>query len=256
MRSKITLALVALALTGCHRRPAARPDFLVAAAADLRFAMDEIGKRFQAAHPEVAVKVIYGSSGQFYQQIENGAPYDVYCSADLDYPRHLAQKGLVIPGSEFQYAVGRIVVWVSNASEKQTGEVGLKNLSDPSVRFIAIANPAHAPYGKAAVAALKSLGVYEAVKDKFVYAENVSQALQQVQTQAADIGIIALSLALAPPVKDTGRYWELPLESYPRMNQGGVILKSSQNLSVAQAFRAFVLSEEGRAALKSYGFSY
>jgi molybdate transport system substrate-binding protein len=249
---RLLLAVLALTLAGCSATTE-RPDFIVAAAADLRFAMDDIGKRFQLLHPEVTVKVIYGSSGQFYQQIENGAPYDVYCSADLEYPRKLTQNGLAIPGTEFQYAVGRIVVWVSNTSNL-TGEVSLQSLRDPSVKFISIANPGHAPYGKAAVSALTSLGVYESVKSKLVFGENVSQALQYIQTGSADIGIIALSLALAPSVKDTGRYWELPLDSYPRMDQGGVILKSSKNETVARAFRSFVLGDTGRTTLKNYGF--
>ena len=254
MRRQIAIGLLALLLVGCSAPPSERPDFIIAAAADLRFAMDDIAKRFQLLHPEVTVKVIYGSSGQFYQQIENTAPYDVYCSADLEYPRKLAQNGLAMPGTEFQYAVGRIVIWVSKKSTKFPGEVNLQSLRDPSVKFISISNPGHAPYGKAAVAAMTSLGVYGSVKDKLVFAENVSQAWQYIDTGAADIGIIALSLALAQTVKDAGRYWELPLDSYPRMDQGGVILKSTKNEATARAFRSFILADTGRSVLKNYGF--
>jgi molybdate transport system substrate-binding protein len=223
-----------------------KPDFLIAAAADLRFAMDEIAGQFQATHPAVAVKTSYGSSGQFTSQIENGAPYDVFCSADISYPRKLAEEGLALPGSEFIYAIGRIVVWVPASSPIQL--TGAEALRDPSIRHIAIANPEHAPYGKAAVAALRSFGLYDDAKDKLVYGENVSQALQYVGTGAAEIGIVPPSLVKG------GRSWEVPPESYPKMEQGGIIVKSSRNAALAQEFRAFLLSEQGRSILKRYGF--
>src|SRR6266446_1721347 len=110
MLTRHLAAILALAGTGCGRPE--KPELLIAAAADLRFAMDEIARQFQATHPEVAVKTSYGSSGQFTSQIENGAPYDVFCSADASYPRKLAEEGFSVPGSEFVYAIGRIVVWV------------------------------------------------------------------------------------------------------------------------------------------------
>lgn len=244
------LILLALASTGCGRVESPKPDFLIAAASDLRFAMDEIAAQFQAAHPEAAVKTSYGSSGQFTQQIENGAPFDVFCSADAGYPRKLADEGLALPGSEFVYALGRIVVWVPPASPLDIEKLGAGVLRDSSIRHIAIANPEHAPYGKSAVAALRSLGLYDQVKDKLVYGENVTQALQYVQTGAADIGITPLSLA----VRATGRYRELPPESYPKMEQGGILVKSTKNAALAQKFRAFLLSQQARSILKRYGF--
>jgi len=239
------LALVlALAGTGCSRSE--KPDFLIAAAADLRPAMDEIAEHFQQTHPEVAVKTSYGSSGQFTSQIENGGPFDVFCSADVGYPRKLVEEGLALPGSEFVYAIGRIVVWVPASSPIQV--TGAEALRDPSIRHIAIANPAHAPYGKAAEAALRSLGLYDQVKDKLVYGENVSQALQYVETGAAEVGIVSHSLVKG------GRSWEVPPDSYPKMEQGGIIVKSSRNAALAQQFRAFLLGEQGRAILKRHGF--
>ena len=129
-----------------------------------------------------------------------------------------------------------------------------KSFRDPSVLHIAIANPGHAPYGKAAVAAMRNLGVYEDIKGKLAYGEDVSQTLIYVQQKSADIGIVALSLALAPTVRNTGRYWEIPLESYPRIEQGGIILRSSKNLKVAEAFRSYLVSESGMGVLKRYGF--
>ena len=236
---------LAVLLTGCARVDS-KPEFLIAAAADLRIAMDEIAAQFGKAHPEAAVKVSYGSSGQFTQQIENGAPFDVFCSADSGYPKKLADEGFALPGSEFIYAIGHIVLWVPESSPLQLA--GADVLRDPSIRHIAIANPAHAPYGKAAEAALRSMGVYEAVRDKLVYGENVSQALQYAETGAAEIGIVSASLVKG------GRAWEIPQRFYPKLEQGGIIVKSSRNAALAQEFRTFLLGEEGRSLLKRYGF--
>jgi molybdate transport system substrate-binding protein len=225
----------------------------VAAAADLKFAMDEIVTAFGKARPGLTVSVSYGSSGNFLSQIVNGAPFDLFFSADIEYPRRLGEAGLATTGSEFRYAVGRIVVWVPAASSIPI-ERGLQVLAGPEVRRIAIANPRHAPYGRAAEAALRAAGVYEAVKDKLVFGENVAQTAQFVQSGATDAGIIALSLAIAPTLAKQGRYFEVPLDSYPRMEQGGIILNRARDVEAARAFRDFVLGPEGRAVLEGYGF--
>jgi|KBSMisStandDraft_5_1062788.scaffolds.fasta_scaffold35953_5 molybdate transport system substrate-binding protein len=244
MLTRHFVVLLALAATGCNRSE--KPEFLIAAAADLRLAMDEIVGQFQTAHPEVAVKTSYGSSGQFTSQIENGAPFDVFLSADAAYPRRLADEGLALAGSEFVYAIGSIVLWVPDSSPLQL--TGVDALRDPSIRHIAIANPQHAPYGKAAEAALRSRGLYDQVKDKLVYGENVAQALQFVETGAAEIGIVSHSLVKG------GRSWEVPRDAYPKMEQGGIIVKSSRHAALAQEFRTFLLSEQGRSILKRFGF--
>jgi molybdate transport system substrate-binding protein len=247
-------ALSLVVLAACGPRPPDR-DFIVAAAGDLRFAMDEIAQRFQQQHPEVTVKVTYGSSGHFYQQAMNGAPFDVFCSADLAYPRQLEERGFGMPGSQFQYGAGRIVIWVPESSPIDVKKDGIRSLLDPSVRHIAIANPGHAPYGKAAVTAMRALGVYDAVQSRLAYGENIAQTLQYVQMRSAEIGIVALSLALAPNVRASGRYWEIPLDAYPRLVQGGIILKGTKHPAVAGAFRSFLLGEDGKSILKSFGFS-
>jgi molybdate transport system substrate-binding protein len=172
----------------------------------------------------------------------------------LSYPRQLAEQALAVPGSEFTYAVGRLVLWVPSASPLEVEKLGMEALRRPEVRHVAISNPQHAPYGQAAEAALRSLGVYEAVRGKLVYGENVAQALQFVQSGAAEAGLIALSLAVAPAVASTGRYWEVPLDAFPRLEQGGVILKTARNPDAAQRLRAFVTGERGRAVLKRFGF--
>ena len=179
----------------------------------------------------------------------------MFLSADVSYPHKLAGQGLIVPGSEFTYAVGRIVVWTGRASGIDVERLKMDALREPAVRHIAIANPQHAPYGVAAEAALRKAGVYDAIKDKLVLGENISQAFQLVQSGAAEVGIVALSLALGPSVSGQGRYWEIPLDAYPPIQQGGAILKSTHNLDAAQAFRDFVLAPEGRAILKRYGFS-
>lgn len=244
----------ALALVAC--KPADKPataKITVAAAADLKFAMDELVKEFQAAHPGTEVGVTYGSSGNFYAQLENRAPFDLYFSADIEYPRKLAQAGHALD-DVFLYAVGRIVLWAPKTSKLDVAKLGLAALADPSVKKIAVANPEHAPYGRAAVAALKKLGAYEQAQPKLVYGENIAQTAQFIQTGAADIGIIALSLAVAPQMAETGSYWEIPLDAYPTMEQGGMIVKWSTNAETARAFREHVLGSHGRELLKRYGF--
>ena len=236
-----------LLLAGCARRAEPR-KVSIAAAADLNFALEEVSREFRAAHPDVDLAIAYGSSGNFYAQIRNQAPFDIFLSADVEYPRKLVQDGIGARDSLFVYAVGRIVVWVPASSPLNPATA----LHAASVRHVAIANPQHAPYGRAAEAALRSLGVYDGVVGKLVLGENVAQTLEFVQSGAADVGIVALSLALAPPVRSRGRYWEVPAEDYRKIEQGGVILKDS---TAAREFRAFLLATGGRRILKEYGFS-
>ncbi|OJT26534.1 molybdate ABC transporter substrate-binding protein [Archangium sp. Cb G35] len=226
----------------------------IAAASDLKFALDEVLVRFRAKHPGADIQVTYGSSGNFLAQIGNGAPFDVFLSADVAYPRELAGQGLVA-GEVFLYAVGRIVVWVPRDSPLPVEQRGMEALREPAARRIAIANPQHAPYGRAAEAALKSQGVYDTVKDKLVLGENIAQTAQFVQSGAADAGIIALALALAPAMKEQGNAWVVPLDAYPRMEQGGAILKRAKDPALAREFRGHLLGPEGTAVLERYGFS-
>ena len=225
----------------------------IAAAADLRFALDDLAKDFEEKFPTTKVSVTYGSSGNFFAQLQNGAPFDLFFSADIEYPRKLAAKGLGVD-DVFLYAIGCIVVWVPKDSPVAVEKLGIKALLEPSIRKIAVANPEHAPYGRAAVAALKALNMYDQVASRLVYGEHIAQTAQFVQSGAADVGILALSLAVAPQMRDAGRFWPVPLDAYPRMEQGGTILKSSKNLEAARAFRDFVLGDHGREVLKQFGF--
>lgn len=242
-----------LLLVACRTSPP--PPLRIAAAADLRFAMDDLTKSFRQQYPAVSIEPAYGSSGMFYAQLLNHAPFDLFLSADVQYPRKLSEQGLTVPGSDFTYAEGRIVLWTANATGLDVVHLGIDALRQPAVRHIAIANPAHAPYGRAAEAALRSLGIYDAVKPKLVMGENIAQTFQMAQSGAAEVGIVALSLAVAPAAAGQGRYWEIPRTAYPPIEQGGAVLKWTKNLAPAQAFRAFLISPGGRAILKRYGFS-
>jgi len=231
----------------------AAQEITVAAAADLQFAMQEVGTRFQQESGKT-VKLIYGSSGNFAQQLQNGAPFDMFFSANLDYPRQLEAAGLTEPGTFRQYAIGKIVLWAPNDSKLDLSS-GLKALLDPSIKKIAIANPQHAPYGKAAVAAMQKESIYDQVKDKFVLGENISQTASFVASGSADVGIIALSLALSPNMKDKGRYAEVPAGDYPAIEQACVIMRSSKNKDIAQQFLKFIQSPPIRALFTKYGFA-
>lgn len=227
-------------------------EITVAAAADLQPAMQEVVNRFQKETGKT-VKVIYGSSGNFFQQIQNGAPFDMFFSANVDYPRKLESAGLTETGTYYQYARGKIVVWVPKGSNIDlTG--GLQAVVDPKVKKIAVANPLHAPYGQAAVSAMQKEGIYERVKERFVLGENISQAASFVTSGAADIGVVALSLALSPNMKDKGRYAEIPADQYPPIDQACVILNSAKNKRLAQQFLSYVKSAAAADLLAKYGF--
>lgn len=227
-------------------------EITVAAAADLNFAFKELVSEYEKTSGN-QVKLTLGSSGTFFAQIQQGAPFDLYFSADIAYPQKLEEAGLTIPGSLYRYAIGRIVLWARHESALDVTQ-GFATFRQPSVKKIAIANPKHAPYGRAAVAAMEHFRVYDSVKDQLVLGENVSQAAQFVESGAADIGVIALSLALAPAIKTKGTYWEIPAHAHPPLEQGAVILKSSKQLESAKQFLEFIKSRHGQAIMKRYGF--
>ncbi len=256
MRALIVLTLAILTFS-CQSGgpPAAAPrEVRIAAAADLRFALDEIVADFQNRRPELKVSVTYGSSGNFFAQLQNEAPFDLFLSADVEYPHRLVESGPAERDSEFIYAVGHLVVWAPRSSPLDVEKLGSKVLLDASVKKIAIANPKHAPYGWAAEAALKHLDMHEKVSQKLVYGDNVAQTAQFVQSGSADVGIIALSLALSPTLREQGKYAEVPGDAYPRMDQGGVILVKAKDREATAAFRDFLLSADGQVVLKRYGF--
>jgi molybdate transport system substrate-binding protein len=254
------LALSAVSLTPRTADPAPAPQvaqkpcgtLTVAAAADLSFAMKEIAANFEKA-TGCTVRVSTGSSGNFLSQIENGAPFDVFFSADIEYPKKLEAEGLAVPGSTYLYAVGKIVLWARNDSRLDISK-GLAALREQSIQKVAIANPLHAPYGRAAEEALRNSGVYDAVRDRFVLGENISQAAEFVESGNADTGILALSLVLSPGLKEKGRFWRIPENLYAPIQQGVVLVSASQNPQGARAFLDYIKSPATAALLERYGF--
>jgi molybdate transport system substrate-binding protein len=228
-------------------------EITIAAAADLNFVFKELVLEYEKASGN-QVKLTLGSSGNFFAQIQNGAPFDIYFSADIAYPQKLEELGLTVSGSLYRYAIGGIVLWTRHESPIDVTQ-GIAALRQPSAKKIAIANPKHAPYGRAAVAAMEHFKIYDDVKDRLVLGENVSQAAQFVESGAADIGIIALSLALAPAMSKKGTYWEIPAEAHPPLEQGAVIVKASKRAGSAKQFFEFVKSRQGLAIMKRYGFA-
>jgi molybdate transport system substrate-binding protein len=226
----------------------------VAAAADLRFAFDDLAAAFEKQSPGIKVSPTYGASGNFFAQLSHEGPFDLFLSADVEYPRKLVEQGKALEGSDFLYAVGHLVVWVPAASAINVKKLGMRALLDPAAKKVAIANPKHAPYGRAAVAAMKHFGIFDEVKGRLVPGENIAQAAQFVESGAADVGVIALSLALAPAMRDRGRFWQVPTDAFPTLEQGGVILNWARDPEAAWALRDFLRGTEGRAILSRYGF--
>ncbi|HSF67985.1 MAG TPA: molybdate ABC transporter substrate-binding protein [Nitrospiraceae bacterium] len=234
-------------------RAAVAEEIAIAAASDLNFAIKEVIAEYEKATGN-RVKLSLGSSGNFYAQLTNGAPFDLYFSADIGYPKKLEEAGLIVPGSLYRYAVGRIVLWTNHSSHRDVSK-GLEVLRDPAIKKIAIANPKHAPYGRAAVAAMQHFKVYDDAKDRLVMGENISQAAQFVESGACEIGVIALSLALAPTMKAGGTYWEIPSDAHPPLEQGAAILKSSKQQKTAQQFLEFMQGAKGQDIMRRYGFT-
>lgn len=228
-------------------------EVTVAAAADLSFAMNELAAGFEKQTGD-HVRLSFGSSGNFFAQIENGAPFDIFFSADVDYPRRLAAAGYADPTSLYVYALGKLVLW-SPRGGLDVHRLGMEALLAPAVQKIAIANPEHAPYGRAAVAALKHTGMYDRVQSKLVLGENISQAAQFVESGNAQVGVLALSLALAPNMKARGEYWEIPESWYPPLEQAAIITKNARDRATAEAFLQYVRSPAGQTILRKYGLA-
>jgi molybdate transport system substrate-binding protein len=246
--------LILLLVAQLSAIPCLAQGLRIAAASDLQFAMPDITAGFQKATGK-SVKVTYGSSGNFFVQLQNGAPFDMFFSANLDFPKKLEAAGLTESGNFYQYAIGKIVLWVPNQSKLDLSS-GLQILANPAITKIAIANPQHAPYGQAAVAALQKENIYDNVKAKLVMGENISQTASFVLSGAADAGIVALSLAVSPNMKDRGRFVEIPTGDYPPIEQACVIMKaaSEENKTTAKQFLDYFKRPETAAVLRNYGF--
>src|SRR5450631_629128 len=229
-------------------------DIVVAAAADMNAALPQLATAYTKKTGQT-VKLSFGSSGNLTNQIRNGAPFDLFFSADEQYPQQLIAEGLASKDTLYRYAVGRLVLWVPSDSPLDLSKAGIQSLLDPTVKKISIANPATAPYGRAAEAALRLSGIYDQISSRLVLGENVSQAAQFVESGNAQAGLIALSHALAPAMKDKGRYWTVPLDAYPTLNQAAVVLSRSKQQDAARRFLDYLRSPGATSLLTSCGFS-
>jgi molybdate transport system substrate-binding protein len=253
----VLLILIAiLSLVAVITVPAAESagrEINVAAAADLSAALQELGAAYEK-RTGVALRLSFGASGALTQQIQNGAPFDIFFSADMDFPRQLIASGQADGATLYRYGVGQLVLWVPQDSPLDVEHKGMDVLLDPSVKKIAIANPQHAPYGRAAAAALKHYGLYEKISDRLVIGENVAQAAQFVESGNAQAGFVALAHAIAPAMKAKGKYWILPSDAYPPLDQGVVLISRSAHHGDAEAFLGFIKTEEAAGILRRYGF--
>ena len=242
--------LLAFLLTGCRPAPV---TLTVSAAADLTYAFQEIATQFEK---ETGHHVVFnfGSTGQLAQQIEQGAPVDVFAAANVSFVEELAQQGLVLPDTVQRYARGRITLWTRADSPLQITQVS--DLARPDVVRVAIANPDHAPYGMAARQAMQAAGVWEAVQPKLVLGENVRQALQYAETGNVDVAIVALSLSVpaAAGPDGPGRWTLIPQELHAPIDQALAVIKGTAHEAEARAFAAFVNGPQGRPIMRKYGF--
>jgi molybdate transport system substrate-binding protein len=250
------VGLAPLALALLLSAPATTPPrraVAVAGAANLKAAAEALKRGFEAGHPGVEVRLTLGASGALFAQIQNGAPFDLFLSADREYPARLVAAGLAAAADERTYAIGRLVAWLPPGSTLDLEQRGLAALADPGVRRIAMANPAVAPFGRAAEVALKAAGVHEAVKGKLVLGTSVGQTAQFATTGAADVAFLPYSLTFGKELA-TGRAVTISPALYPRIEQSGVVLAGAREPSLAREFLAFVTGEKGRAILADCGY--
>lgn len=249
-----SLLLLSLSPLACSRPPAPAHRVAVAAASDLRYVLAELLADLRSTRPELHVELSYGASGSLVTQITQGAPFDVFLSADESLARDLVARGLADPRSLFRYARGHLALWAPRALPVDVSSLGLSALLDPSVRRVAIANPRHAPYGRAAIAALSASNLTAAVTPKLVTGENVAQALQMAQSGAADAALVSLSLTFAPGVASSGQRYVVPEALHPPIEQGGVVLRRALDPSSAEAFAAYLRSASARGIFARHGF--
>jgi molybdate transport system substrate-binding protein len=232
--------------------PAIAQDVGVYAAADLQLAMRALTRAFEQENPQAHVKVTFGSSGKGYAQLASGSPHDLFFSADMGYAERLAKEGLALTKPK-PYGLGRLVVLSLSGSQVDVSK-GLEALLAPTVKKIAIANPEHAPYGMAAKEALEKAGMWNKVKNKLVIAENISQAAHYVLSGAAEVGLIALPLAIEGELAQKGRYALVPEELHRPLVQGFVVMKRAENNPAALGFAEFIESSKARKIFSRYGF--
>lgn len=254
MLPRRSLLLLSLSALACRRRTASPHRVAVAAASDLRYVLADLLADLRSSRPELLVELSFGASGSLVAQISQGAPFDVFLSADESLARELVTLGLAQPRSLFRYARGHLALWVPRAPHLDLASLGLRALLDPSIRRVALANPRHAPYGRAAVAALSASGLTDAVAPKLVTGENVAQAMQMAQSGSADAALVSLSLTHAPGVASGGQRYVVPAALHPPIEQGGVILRRAADRPSAEAFAEHLRSASARGIFARHGF--
>ena len=253
----IVLAVTAGCTKPAPRRVAAPPmKIRVAAATDLRSCLDALTDAFQVEHPTFDLLPTFGASGTLLTQLKSGLETDLYLSADVAYAHDLAAAGLAAEADVFESGHGRLVLWVRNESPLDVDKLGAETLLDPAVRRIAIANPLHAPYGRAAVAFLEHLGFHDRLEEKLAVGESAAQAAQYVESGAAEVGILPMALAKGTRLSERGRFWAVPADAHPPIRHGGAIHARAIDRGATVAFRDFLLSPAGRAILARYGFEF
>lgn len=233
-------------------RSADADEIRVAAASSLQRLLTDTARSFESEQGHRVI-LIFGSSGNLVSQILQGAPYDVFFSADAEYVSELESAQVTLPNSSLPYAKGQLVLWTLKESRIDPRQ-GFRQLADLTTGKVAVANPAHAPYGRAAVEAMKHYGIYDQLQNRLVFGENVLQAAQFAETGAAVAGIIAMSLAVVDRMNQSGTYWEIPQESYTSLTQVAVVLKSSRHPDAARQFVDYFSLPEIRNRLPEYGF--
>jgi molybdate transport system substrate-binding protein len=224
----------------------------IAAAANLSFALGDLDTQFQRTEPETHVTVAFGASGSLVAQIENGAPFDVFLSADMDFPAALIARGGAEKDSLTKFAVGRLVLWTTRPQIEVASVAGV--VQSPAVQKLAIANVKSAPYGRAAQQALMKLGLWTDTQPKLVVGENISQTAQFVETGNADAGFVAMSLVLSPQLKDRGKWIEVPPDLYAPLDQGAVITQRGRDNAAAKRYLDFLRSPAAQEILARFGY--
>jgi len=249
------LLCVAVCIAACSRQPATgqgRSEVRIAAAASLKPVLPGLIAAYSKSHPEVTVLPTFGASGNLYSQLVNAAPFDLFLSADTAYPKKLVDTGLTA-GTMREYAAGRLVIWARRDSGLPVND--LKIVADARVKKLAIANPMHAPYGRAAMTALETAGLHATVKDKLVLGESVEQAATFVRTGAAEVALLPKSQAVVPPMSEEGVFVDVPSDLYEPIRHGAVVMKTAGDAAAAEAFLAFVVGPEGQAMLARSGLA-
>jgi molybdate transport system substrate-binding protein len=255
-RPRIAAVLVAVAVAcalPAWLQAQAPKRLTIAAASDLQTVLPGIVRDFERS-ASASVAVSYGSSGSFFAQIQNGAPFDVFLSADVDYPKQLAAAGAADASTLQVYATGHLVLWARRDTKLDLSR-GLASLTDSRVRRIAMANPKFAPYGRAAAAALRSARLYDVLQPKLVTGDSLAQAAQLVESGNADVGLLSRSLVLGPALKAEGTYVDIPASFHPPINQAAIMVKATREPALARAFITFLGRGEAARHLERFGFA-